>query len=538
MSVSPISQRKQTGSFFTPAPLARQLARRVLACLPANTPLKNLKILDPAAGEGGLLLPFAQELARLRHVQEPGLPLQKIRQDILSRQLFAADINANYLAKLPLPPKHIYHGDALGEENGQSVLTSFAPGGFDIILANPPYIGQKGHAALFNTLRKNPLWAACVTPKSDLLYYFFYLALHLLKPGGLAGFITPPYFTTAAGGKLLRHTLRQQVTFLTLINEEEKYVFSGVEQQVLVSVFQKGRNAALCQVGQHPAHYVAQEQLFYGPDEFLQTRLLLPDTWPLLQKMAHAPYTLGEIAHISNGLMTGCDRAFIITDAQKKSMPLTAGEQAKLKPFFKNSDIFPYGPNTTPHLWLIDFFYPNDRGIDIEQYPHLLAHLTRYKEKLLARKQNNNGIDKQLAQGNFWFASVRRKLNFEGEKLVLPHRARTVRAAYSNGPWYASSDVYFITSPKPPYTLWTILGLLNSAPYLTWLQAHGKRKGELLELYSAPLKQLPIPALPPQKIVQLEEITRQLFDITTKGPQAQTDALQAKLNQAVYQLFR
>lgn len=523
--------QKQTGSFYTPQPLAQQLAREVLACLPPGIALKNLTVLDPAAGEGGLLLPFARELARLRTAQEPHTPQGEILHDIFTRQLYAADISAQALSQLPLPKKHIFHGDALEEKDGASVLRPLAPNGFDLILANPPYIGQKGHAELFNRLRRNPLWAPYVTPKTDLLYYFFYLALHLLKPGGLAGFITPPYFATAAGGKRLRQTLHQHATFLRLINFENKQLFKDAKPHILLSVFARGKTDTPCRVGDPEVQMVPPAQLFYGPDLFLQTCPVKGEE-NLLARMARAPHTLGEMAHISTGLMTGCDRAFILTDAQKNALPLTPQETAKLKPFFKNSDISAYRPHTTPRLWLIDFFFPNDRGLDIHAYPHLYAHLAQFKNKLLARKQNNNGIDKQLRQGNFWFGSVRRKLNFEGEKLVLPHRARTVRAAYVNGPWYASSDVYFITNPKPPYTLWALLGLLNSAPYLTWLQTHGKRKGDLLELYSAPLAQLPMPALSSAQQTRLEELARALFACP-----AQTASLQKELDDVVRSHF-
>lgn len=528
------TQRKQTGSFYTPKPLAHLLACEVLACLPPGTDLKSLQILDPAAGEGGLLLPFAQELAHLRQTQEPHKTQPEILQDIFARQLYAADISANALASLPLSKSHCYCGDSLAEKGGKSVLAHWAPNGFDIILANPPYIGQKGHAEIFNKLRQNPLWQNYVTPKNDLLYYFFYLALHLLKPGGLGGFITTPYFATAAGGKYLRKTLQTQSTFLRLINFEERSLFPGVSQHTLLSVFSHEKNNTPCQVGGKNPSSLAQADLFYGPDCFLQT---YPPTFQtdILQKMARAPRTLGEITHISNGLMTGCDKAFILTDVQKNALPLTAKELTKLKPFFKNSDILPYCPNTTPRLWLIDFFYPNDRTTDMQAYPHLLTHLTQFKERLLARKQNNNGIDKQLAQGKFWFGSVRRKMDFEGEKLILPHRAPTVTAAYSTGPWYASSDVYFISNPKPPYTLWAILGLLNSAPYLAWLQTYGKRKGKLLELYTAPLKQLPIPVIPPEKLAQLETLTRAIYKQAQLGRLA--DELQTQLNNLVRSCF-
>ena len=167
----------------------------------------------------------------------------------------------------------------------------------------------------------------------------------------------------------------------------------------------------------------------------------------------------------------------------------------------------------------------------------MLAHLAKFKEKLLARRQNNNGIDKQLAQGKFWFGSVRRKLNFETEKLVIAHRSKAVNAAYSAAPWYASSDVYFISAPKPPYTLWAVLGLLNSAPYLTWLKANGKRKGELLELYGAPLKQLPIPNLTPEKQAQLEKLTRNIYGQIQTGSAAGALKLQEQLDTVVTSCF-
>ena len=529
--------QKQTGSFYTPENLACLLARQTLSAwqkLHPEAALKNVRILDPAAGEGGLLIPFAHELAARRAIQEPDANPAEIFKDIVDRQLFAADISASALAKIGLPHAHLYHGDALAERDGKSVLEPWEK--FDIILANPPYIGQKGHAEVFSKLRRNPLWAKYVTPKNDLLYYFFYLALHMLKPGGLAGFITTPYFSTAAGGKLLRQTLQEQATFVRLINFEEKRLFKEANQHTLLSVFAKGNVNLSCQTGLENPVQIPAKNLFYGPDLFLQTQPVTEDE-NLLTRMAHAPQRLGEIAHISTGLMTGCDQAFILTDAQKRALPLTKKELAKLKPFFKNSDIAAYVPNTQARLWLIDFFYPGDRDLNVKDYPHLLAHLTQFKEKLLARRQNNNGIDKQLAQGKFWFGSVRRKLNFETEKLVLAHRARAVNAAYSSGPWYASSDVYFISFPKPPYTLWAVLGLLNSAPYLAWLQAHGKRKGELLELYSAPLKQLPIPNLTPKEQAQLEKLTRNIYRQLQTGESRTLETLQEQRDRLVAALF-
>ncbi len=533
------SVQKQTGSFYTPATLASRLACEVLDAWQATRPKtcwSKLTVLDPAAGTGGLLIPFALELCKRRHIQEPHVSQTALLKDIFTRQLFAADISKTALNQLPINSSHCLCTDALAEKDGRSVLFQLTKGKVDVVIANPPYIGQKDHAAIFNQLRKNILWKNYVMPKGDLMYFFFYLALHLLKPEGIAGFITTPYFSTAAGAAHLRQILRQQSTFLRLINFEEKRLFKEANLHTLVSVFQKGNKELVCLMGDKTPVPMAQHSLFYGPDHFLHTQPTGPqDT--LLHRMANAPHILSDIAHVSNGLMTGCDKAFILTDSQKNAMALTKTELAKLKPFFKNSDIRAYVPNTKARLWLIDFFYPNDRDMHVADYPHLLIHLEQFKTTLLARRQNNNGIDKQLARGHFWFGSVRRKLNFETEKIVLPHRARKVCAAYTQTPWYASSDVYFITKPRTPYTLWTILGLLNSAPYLTWLQSNGKRKGKLLELYSAPLKQLPIPVLTPEKQAKLEKLTRSIYDKTQTGGTDNVLKLQKQLDKLVVSCF-
>ncbi len=538
--------RKQTGSFYTPPHLAKLLVQEVFCAFEKTHPQvtwAQLTIVDPAAGEGELLLAAADLLLSRRLEQEPHTPRTQIARDIFTRQLFAADINPAALAvyakranqRAGVCALNLYCTDALAAQNGQSKLANWHKPGFDMVLANPPYIGQKGHADLFRALRANPLWQPYATPKSDLSYYFFYLTLHLLKPQAVAGFITPPYFSTAQGAQLLRRTLRENVTFLRLIDFGERRIFPGLGQHTLLSVFARGAVNLPCQVGVH-AYPQTQDTLFYGPDLFLRT---LPpgQAETLLARMNQAARRLGEIATVSNGLMTGCDKAFILTNAQKKQLPLTACEKAKLKPFFKNSDIAAYVPNQSARLWLIDFFYPNDRDTNLKNYPHLLAHLTQFKDKLLSRKQNNNGIDKQLARGNFWFGSVRRKMDFETEKLVLPHRAATVTAAYAPGPWYASSDVYFISAVRAPYTLWTLLGLLNSSPYQTWLAANGKRKGKLLELYAAPLKQLPIPTLTPLQQTQLEELTRTIYRLKTQGRAADLCALQRRLDTLVAALF-
>lgn len=571
--------RKQNGVFYTPWELGSLLAKEILDAWGrvrgplTSHQLRALKIIDPSAGTGGLLLPFAVELAK-RICTQTRAPYKKELRRVLSKQLYAADICTEALddyavraqlltdARAPLT-LHTVATDALQIYQGKICFRKHFPevfknGGFDLVLSNPPYVGQKHHATLFTHLRNHSFWGSYITPKSDLMYLFFYLSLFLLKPNGMAGFITPPYFTTAAGAKVLRHDLKEQVSFLRLLNFEEKNLFPGTHQHTLLSVFLKEKTSHPCLIGPHSTP-LSQTCVQNKQNDFIRTQLPSIENaslFRILNKMKKQPYTLSQVAHISNGLMTGCDKisaahlrkfklpgikkgtgVFVLSNEEKHTLSLNKYEQKKIKPFFKNSAIAPYYIPSIPSHWLIDFFYPNDRDLDLSRYPHLLSHLSRFKSVLLARRQNNNGIQHQLAAGNYWFGSVRRKMNFEGEKLVVPHRAERPCFAYSNGPWYASSDVYFVSRPQKDFSLEALLALLNSPAYHLWLYYNGKRKGKLLELYAQPLNELPLPKISYSVQQRLASLSREIMRKKATNPAANTALLEQKVAHLSAHLF-
>ena len=513
--------------------------------------LTKLTICDPACGAGGLLIAFWLELADLLHAINPQTDYAQLLYDIAAHNLYGVDINPHALDDLrlrmgltlaafhkPLPARlNLMAADALAgcppqrwKEHFPGV---FERGGFDIYVANPPYIGQKNHKEIFTALRENPYWQKWLMPKSDLLYLFFHLAFDLLAPDAVAGLLTTAYFTQAAAAKPLRQRLQEESNVLRLIDFGNEKLFTDAQgQHNLITIFtpQKTVNTpCICGLKNTPK---AQEDLFSGAHIFLDTQIISADLKSALGKMAAISKRLKDCALVSSGLMTGYDPAFILTAEQAQALDPNRAERRKLKPLFKNSDIFPYATAKIPRFYLIDIFYPRDRDINMTHYPHFAEHLAKFKKKLLARKQNNNGIQHALEQGKYWFGSVRRKITFEDKKLVLPHRARKNICAYAPGAWYASSDVYFITQPGEGISLWYLLALLNSKPYYAWLFYNGKRKGNLLELYAQPLGEVPIPDAPPLVRQELEQLAQQihkrklLYRDAKKGPeQTQIDNL-------------
>lgn len=56
--------------------------------------------------------------------------------------------------------------------------------GFDIVLGNPPYVGEKGNKDTFEPLKQSKLGDQFYQGKMDLFYFFFHLGLDLVRSGG------------------------------------------------------------------------------------------------------------------------------------------------------------------------------------------------------------------------------------------------------------------------------------------------------------------------------------------------------------------
>ncbi len=75
--------------------------------------------------------------------------------------------------------------------------------GFDVVVANPPYVGEKGNKSVFRELKAGPL-RPFYQRKSDFFYFFFHVALNIAKTKGSVAFITTNYYPTATQAHKLR----------------------------------------------------------------------------------------------------------------------------------------------------------------------------------------------------------------------------------------------------------------------------------------------------------------------------------------------
>ncbi|NHJ00796.1 MAG: hypothetical protein EAX86_01585 [Candidatus Heimdallarchaeota archaeon] len=392
---------------------------------------------------------------------------------------------------------------------------------FQVILTNPPYIGESGNKKLFRLHAK--ALSEYYEGKADLWYYFLHRSINLLSENGYCTFIAPNYWITASGASLLRSRLSSETTFVRYINFNQNSVFNSAQGvHINILTVKKGINPEQnfeCTVFNDVVE--TKELIKSLPDQqtfILKQNELLFNGWDpyfhfiprkyriILEFIISKSYKLKNKGfYVKEGIITGMNTisgrqisrynlspdkkgigVFILDvnhpEDEKYIQSLSEIEKSILKPFYKNSDIKRYYSafNTSRKIQ-----YLNRNTINIVHLPRVRYFLEQFKEIL------NDSLDNPP-----YLNRPRDPFMFVSPKIITPQRSNLNRFAYNSLDWFAGQDVYYILNEKNDKNeLKTLLLILNSKLAYYWFYWMGKRKGKQLELFSEPLGYFPIPDL-------------------------------------------
>jgi len=406
--------------------------------------------------------------------------------------------------------------------------------GFDILIGNPPYIGESGNKSKFQEVRNASSLRKFYQGKMDFYYFFFHLALDILKDDGILSFITTSYFTTSTAGRNLRKDLKARGSFLELIDFNELKIFKSAQgQHNMISTVIKNTEIYSCRVVQtsRKGHsspdqlknilykndketlykYIKSDKIFEGNNDYIR---LSGNQDPnadvqnlILDKISLQSKRLDSYFFVKQGVVSGCDKLtkdHIKKFNMNKNLELNDGifvfdlknkrdldviktfnplEKKYLRDFYKNSDIQNFTTNSKATKKLLYILWDDD----IETLPNIKSHLKRFEKILKNRLVAYN-------ESYPWFSLHRaRNLNiFLDSKIVVPYRSKLNTFGYNNIEWFCRTDCYLITAKSNQISLKALLGILNSKLYYLWLFYRGKRKGDILELFGTPLSEIPL----------------------------------------------
>lgn len=456
-------------------------------------------------------------------------------------------------------------------------------GGFDVVIGNPPYIGQKGNKDLFTPMKKHPAFEK----KMDYWYFFLYEAYNILNNKGINSFITPNYWITAQGGKKLRNKFVNDFRIIEIINFNQNNIFTaGVHTNVFIlSKFKKNNNIFdYCIFNNtYKSNFIEhkkQEQNFkikqskiysswsgfvnFLPDYVLNiTNKLIINSEKLCDNesigTSQKGIVIGKkvtdgICNINQGIITGKDRIidkekglnegiFVLNKKELNSLNLTVIEKEYIKDFYKNSDIKPYHINQNNKNYLI---YVNsiESEIVIKNLDNIYKHLLKNKEVLM-RRFINGVLSSAYKKGKWWAMthdkpSVTQNVN----SIVCPQRSYRNTFAYVDNTFYSASDIFYISQNKNDVDLKYILSILNSKLIYFWLYWLGKRKGDILELTFEPLQYIPIKKTDTQTQNKFISIVDKILAITqtedylqNKEKQDAVKEYEKQIDVMVYKLY-
>lgn len=482
--------------------------------------LKNLKAADLSCGTGNLLLPMLEKIIKLskkitgKYFFNPdwirGYDIDEKALEIYKQE------GKNILKKYNLTGEiHTFCGDSLLEENFHR---------YNIVLGNPPYLGEKNHQEIFRKLKETEFGRKYYEAKMDYFYYFVEKGIDILENNGILVYVTTNYWLKADSGIILRKKLRNEGHY-TEIKDYNVSIFKDAPgQHNMIFSWRKNLEFSEKEKSENekiPVYIEKEENKFLLENKEIydeKGNIILIDSENRIfnEKVASVSnYKLGDVFNINQGIVTGCDKAFVTKKYDERFKDY-------LKPFYKNKDIFKYNSIKENYFWI---YYMDKNQVLTEDLEKVFLPC---KDILLKRRE----VQKNLLE--WWQLSwARDRELMEGEKILVRQRCKTNYFAYSRGEFYGSADIYYLTLKDKSFNIFYILGYLNSEIFYRWYKNNGKHKGYNLEFYTTPLKEVPFFYPPLDRKNEIEYIEK----LVKKQIENFSEDIQKKINNYFSDIF-
>ena len=474
-----MSPTEPLGKVYTPESVARTLFERAAPWLPPSNPLR---VLDPAVGDGELLLPV------LRWAAERGVRLEITAVDIDPAACAAVEARI----RPQLGPDNVLTtlcGDAL------EFARTGKWGDIDLVIANPPYVRETGHRALFRRIRSgyDGAYASFYRKDCDLHHFFWVLAMDALVRRGCLAFLTPAYYLESRSARPLRAELASRGTVRSIWRAGSEQVFPDAGVEASMTVWTEGNDGGVTELhdlrtGKHASRLPED-----GSEWWMAPRPDVPTT----------SQTIGGLFEVSEGVSTAANRLrsgavdrvkggvrgegiFLLRTRELAALEL---EPADAERFVRRR--LRAGDSQEWILLVNDRDLPCLDGSNPTPQTALERHLLRFRSVLSERAEIARNPRRS------WYAVAWPRPNAsEGARIATPKWAKAPSFVVP-GPACVPMTDYRVLTPRTQevaarveaYARW-----LNSPQMLSWYQARLKRKGELFEFYGDALLRVPVPS--------------------------------------------
>lgn len=396
----------------------------------------------------------------------------------------------------------------------QSFLSVPTEEKYDIIIGNPPYIRWKNiEPELKKELENNSLWNKYFNSLCDYLFIFILKSIEHLKDNGELIFICTEYWLNTTHSETLRNYMCQNGYFTEIYHFKETPLFEGVTASFIIFKYIKGnnknnKNIKLYKYNKEKGlpskeelekkscfdcidipHFQQNSRWILATQEEQNelNRFEIACKRENTQLFETELYKIEDFCEIGNGMVSGLDAAFQISDIEI----LNDEERKKIINVMKAKNLTPYKNNGITHYI---FIQENINERDFEgKYPNFARHFKHHLEKLSKRYSYN----REIPYWEFVFPRNQKLFERKEPRIFVPCKERIsskkyFRFCYASKDCYPTQDVTAIFKKESTKeSLEYILAYLNNNRVFDWLKLNGIVKGAIVEFSEKPLASIP-----------------------------------------------
>ena len=418
-----------------------------------------------------------------------------------------------------------------------------APGGFDVVIGNPPYIrGEK----IAGKARLAAAFGAFHRGAADIYTYFFRKGADLLADGGTLCFIASNKFMRADYGRPLREFLKRDAPPLVVLDFGRTGAFDATVRPLVLLARKGGGHDGFRAATVRGADGAADPGAFMDESGFPMKVADLPDSgWTLA-----APELLDLRARIEaagtplrdhvkdgpyRGIVTGLNPAFVVdADTRERLIDQDPASEELIRPWLRGRDVRRWRAD-----WRGLYVVFTRRGTDIGNYPAIERHLSRWRPDLEPRPRH--GAKRGRKPGGYeWFEiqdNIAYHEAFARPKIVYPDIGTEMRALLDREGRLTGNTCYIIPGDDA-----CLLALLNSRLLDFWFRLampclDDPFDGGDMRFFGADMERAPIATPPAKTKRRLTALANRIQTAKEADPNANAAPLEREIDEIVYRLY-